>query len=112
MASKGKKAEVPAEAVAAMRAHREGEHGEPFDLDRHVSYDGHSRSRAPMTYSPPSPGRAARYHCQECPARVFVLGEPDYSDPDAQELWLLQNPQAVAGLRRIPAEDRGAAIAA
>jgi hypothetical protein len=98
--------------VAAMREHRREEHGRRFDLDRHVSYPGHIRAKAPMTYTPAAVGNRARFHCKDCPGKVFPLGSVDYSDPDAQALWLRRNPQHATGLRRLPAEHWPAAMAA
>jgi hypothetical protein len=112
MASAAAKAEIPASHLEAMKSHREGEHERPLELDRHVSYPGHQRARAPMTYSPGVPGHRARFHCKLCPGKVFPIGIEDYAETEAQELWLLRNPGLAAGVRRLPAEDRAQAIAA
>jgi hypothetical protein len=96
-----------------MREHREAEHERSFELDRHVSYPGHPRKRAPMTYGPSVQGRPARFHCRLCPGQVFLVGDlNDYSDPEAQARWLRHNPAAAPGIRSLPAKHRGRAIGA
>ena len=104
------------EAVEKMRHHREKNHKRPFDLERHVSYPGHRRSRAPMTYSPQHAEQGARFHCKLCPGYVGLIRGPevpvDYSEPDAQALWLRRNPKEAMAVRGMAAELRPRAIAA
>ena len=99
-----------------MRLHREKKHKRPFDLERHVSYPGHRRSRAPMTYSPQHAEQGARFHCKLCPGYVGLIRGPevpvDYSEPDAQALWLRRNPKEAMAVRGMAAELRPRAIAA
>jgi hypothetical protein len=102
-----------AQAIAAMREHREGEHRRAFDLVRHVDYPGQKRKRAPMTYVPAAPGRGAHFYCRLCPGLVFPVGDPfDYSDPATQQRWLRRHPDDAPGILKLPPEQRGRAIAA
>jgi hypothetical protein len=102
-----------AQAIAAMREHREGEHRRAFDLARHVDYPGQKRKRAAMTYVPAFAGRLASFHCSLCERR-FLLGQADYGERETQLRWLREHPSVADQIRRseIPDELSGPAIQA
>jgi hypothetical protein len=82
-----------ADEVERIRAHRQEEHGEDFDLRRDVSYAGNESETAPMTYVAATPAGGPRFWCKGCEGRVFMLPDPYIGTAERRDHLRSSDPQ-------------------
>jgi hypothetical protein len=98
------------EDIEAMRAHRQEEHGEDFDLRRDVSYAGNASETAPMTFVAATPAAGPKYRCKGCEGRVFMLPDPYVGTPERRDHLRSFDPQVRTLLAGVDPQDEDALI--